>query len=553
MSPSSFWGRSSHGALAAAAILILTGAPAAAARGSRATALHADGRIAFSDVTGIASMNADGSGQWGVELNVGDTAPAWSPDGSQLAVVTHWAGNNGILVMQPDGSGSRDLTTNGGDSDPAWSPDGTRIAFANGADLFVIRADGSARTHLTQHDGGWASRPTWSPDGTKIAYADYRKFTRDGNDVYASQIYVLDVASGTETRLTSVNGDATSPAWSPDGSRLAFATTGDGDSGSRIALVNPDGRDLQFLTDGSTWDTGSAWSPDGAQIAFVRNQQIWVMGRDGNGAHRLTSGDGNSAPAWQPLAPAPAGCTLWGTSGNDLLVGGSGDDVICGLGGDDTLIGLDGNDRLAGGDGSDWLAGGLGFDTLAGGSGDDVLDARDGGPDLALGGLGVDKALVDGRIDGMSGIERPTVDRDLAAWRPASADAFEPTNPPERAVDGRIDDWWNSGGYPSHWLEVDLMRPMTIARIRLITPELPSGASFVVLGRATATQPFHLLHLIKGPTVDLQQVDFTAKRPWRNVRYMRIAVPRSAASPPWVSLRELAVYAPTATPKPRRR
>jgi Tol biopolymer transport system component len=62
-----------------------------------------NGRIAFSESTGIASMNPDGSGQWGVELQVGDDEPAWSPDGTRLAVVTRWAGRNGIELLQPNG------------------------------------------------------------------------------------------------------------------------------------------------------------------------------------------------------------------------------------------------------------------------------------------------------------------------------------------------------------------------------------------------------------------------------------------------------------------
>jgi len=382
----------------------------------------------------------------------------------------------------------------------------------------------------------------------RSAYASYREVTVDGNESYASVIAVVDVSTGNEKVITPVAEYDTTPAWSPDGKKLALTSTRGGLT--RLALINPDGSDFAPLTDGSTYDGYPSWSPDGAQLAFVRNQQIWVMTRDGGNAHQLTTGDGSTSPAWQPLDPAPSGCTLWGTSSNDLLVGTEGDDAICGLGGDDTLIGLGGNDRLFGADGNDYLAGGLGFDMLDGGPGDDTLDARDGGPDTTLGGPGIDTALVDGRIDGLSKIERPRVDHDLAVWRTTSSDAFEPTNPPERAVDGRFDDWWNSGGYPSHWVEVDLGAPVDIGRISLITPEIPNGGSLLVLGRATPNDPFRQLHLFQGPTTDMQQVAYTPKRPWRAVRYVRVAVP-SVTGAPWVSLRELQVYAPTQKRKHR--
>ncbi len=494
------------------------------ARGTSATALRANGRIAFAAVGGIASMNPDGSGQWGVELQVGDTAPAWSPDGARLAAVTHWDGRSGILVMHPDGRGMVMVTSDPIDADPAWSPDGKKIAFANGARIFVVDADGSRRTALTSDADGYALRPTWSPDGSKLAFALYAK--PDGG---TTNLVVVDVASGKETALTT-NGSASAPAWSPDGTQIAFASDGG------ISVMNTDGSGVRVLTSGSGSDGYPAWSPDGTQIAFQRDAQIWVMARDGSGARQLTTGDGNTYPAWQPLAPAPAGCTLWGTAANDLLVGTEGHDVICGLGGDDTLIGLGGNDTLVGGDGSDWLAGGMGVDTLVGGAGDDTLDARDGGPDLLSGDLGVDTGFVDADVDHMTGIERPRIDRNVAIWRPATADASEPTNPPIRAFDGRTDDWWNSGGYAPHWIEVDLLHPVDIARLVIVTA--PLGA-FLVLGKTGAYDAYRVLYAFNGSTSSFEQLTFAPKRPWRAVRYLRLLATHGGG---WVAWHEIEAY-----------
>jgi WD40-like Beta Propeller Repeat/RTX calcium-binding nonapeptide repeat (4 copies) len=513
------------------------------ARGS--TPQRANGRIAFAAVGGIASMNADGSGQWGVELQVGDSSPAWSPDGSQLAVVTHWNGNNGIVVMSPDGSSAHNITNDYADSFPAWSPDGSRLAYANGARVLSVKADGSDLKTLASGAYWWVGRPTWSPDGSKLAYSA-APTTNTG-----THLYVLDLASAKVTQLTPDSGYDDWAAWSPDGTQLAFTSSRNGSE--QVYVMNADGSNVRQLTNDSGYDSAPAWSPDGSQIAYSHNNQIWVMARDGSGTHQLTTGDWNQSPAWQPLAPAPYGCTLWGTNANDLLVGTDGPDVICGLDGNDTLIGLSGDDRLFGDDGNDWLAGGLGSNFLSGGPGDDTIDARNGSFDLVSGGSGVDTAVIDGPVDTMFQIERPKVDPNLAAWRPAYADSAEPTNPAERAVDGRIDDWWSSGGYPSHWIEVDLQRPVTIARISLITTEYPTGALFMVLGRDDPSQPFRLLHTFDGPTADMQKLGFAPTNPWRKVRYLRIVVPQANAPMGWVAWREISVYAPKPKPGPPRK
>jgi Ca2+-binding RTX toxin-like protein len=485
-----------------------------------------NGRIAFSDVTGIGSMNPNGSGQWGVELNLGDTQPAWSPAGTQLAVSTHWAGQYGILVMQPDGSGAHLLTTNPADSGPAWSPDGTRLAFTDGANLLVVDADGGNRRVLYSAIDGWIGRPAWSPDGSWLAFST------------GAALGEVEVATGKEHTLLDGVPYPQNPAFSPDGTQLAFS------SGGAIWLAGADGTNPQPLAPGTQWSDQPAWSPNGAQIAFVGDNQIWVMNRDGSSAYRLTSGDGNSWPAWQPLGPPPSNCTLWGTSANDLLVGTEGNDIICGLGGDDTLYGLGGNDILRGDDGTDRLAGGTGLDFLDAGPGDDTLDGRDGGGlDHLVGGPGVDTAVYDGP-DRIEGVEHKRLDPDLAAWQPATASGFEPTNPPVLALDGDTSDWWNSGSYPAQWLEVDLQQPRAIGSVRVVTMEYPGNSAVLLLGRATQDAPFRLLHAFRGPLADREQITFTPKTPWRNVRYLRLYVPSANGGVGWVAWHELAVYAP---------
>ena len=470
-----------------ALLLAVAFSPTARSAGPRAW----NGRIAFADVTGIGSMNPDGSGQWGVELNVGDTQPAWSPDGTQLAVVTHWAGNNGILVMQPDGSGAHPLTTNPSDTGPAWSPDGSWIVFAI---------------------------QSWT-DGTGV-------------------LGEFETATGREHTLLDSVPYPTSPAFSPDGKQLAFASQG------TIYVANADGSDPRPVSVNPQWDDRPAWAPDGSSIAFDRGNQVWEMSPDGTNAHQLTSGNGNAWPAWQPLGPPPSNCTLWGTSANDLLVGTDGNDIICGLDGNDTLFGMAGNDILRGGSGNDRLAGGSGIDFLDAGPGDDTLDGRDGNAyDTLVGGTGDDTASYDG-VDNLSGVEHRRFDPNLAAWQPATASGAEPTNPAERAVDGNVQDWWNSGGYPSQWLEVDLGVPKTIALVRGISMGYPNGGSILLLGKSTPDSPYHLLHAFRGPMADYQQVAYAPTQPWRNVRFLRLYVPAVNGQVGWVAWHELSVYAP---------
>jgi Tol biopolymer transport system component len=145
-----------------------------------------------------------------------------------------------IWTVKSDGSGATPLTkitANGGDSaSPVWSPGGSKLAFASrraldGSDaantnttfnIWTVQADGSGATPLTRltANGGDSSSPVWSPDGSKLAFASSRALdgsdARNTNDTANIWVVQADGSGATPlTRLTATGGDSTSPAWHP--------------------------------------------------------------------------------------------------------------------------------------------------------------------------------------------------------------------------------------------------------------------------------------------------------------------------------------------------
>ena len=146
--------------------------------------------------------------------------------------------------------------------------------------------------------------PAWSPDGTKIAFTSLR----DGND----EVYVMNADGSGQTNLTSNAAQDWLPGWSPDGTKITFASYRDGNY--EIYVMNADGTGLVNRTSNAANDYYSAWSPDGAKIAFNSDRdgeyEISVMNADGSGQTNLTNNAaGDYDPDWQslPLQECDAG------------------------------------------------------------------------------------------------------------------------------------------------------------------------------------------------------------------------------------------------------
>jgi dipeptidyl aminopeptidase/acylaminoacyl peptidase len=273
---------------------------------------------------------------------------AWAPDGKRLAI---------SLAGNPSGAGGSaypglhifDVKTGGdqfllgevplaqtilfGCVEPdqlAWSPDGLKIAYVcqvtNGdyssSQIHVLRI-GEEQSRLL-HTGTTSSAwPSWSPDGTRIAFSTWQSpsehRTKSG-ELHArkarSNIYSVGL-DGTQRRLLA--SDAAAPAWSPDGSRIAYLS-----GCGRVRIVTPDGRDASPRAP-STDCAGvgppgwPAWAPDGTRIGIATAHGIYLVKPDGTQLERIKPrsvddpvGAGFFRPgivrlAWRPLPASPGG------------------------------------------------------------------------------------------------------------------------------------------------------------------------------------------------------------------------------------------------------
>ena len=160
--------------------------------------------------------------------------------------------------------------------------------------LRVADADGyNPQTIVSSNDP--IMSPAWSPDGRRLAYVSFEN--------RRPAIFIQDLASGRRDLVASYPGINSSPAFSPDGQRLAMTLSKDGNA--NIYVLNLLSRELTQLTDHFAIDTEPAWSPDGSQIIFTSDRggspQIYRMAASGGAAERISAeGDYNGRASYAP-------------------------------------------------------------------------------------------------------------------------------------------------------------------------------------------------------------------------------------------------------------
>jgi TolB protein len=223
-----------------------------------------------------------------------------------------------LYLMNDDGTGVRHLLPDfeGLELEPDWGPDGDRLVFSGVEfegefefDLYTYALGQPAPSLVSMPEVVDATEPRWAPDGARIAFTYENPFLTDWYTV--TEVMTLSLG-GTDPDPVADEGDVEglprSPAWSPDGSRLALVSAPvtfdefgdfDGLGPPSIYVVDADGADPRVLVPATDSAVAPAWSPDGSSIVYSSYGDLYIIPATGGAPRQLTSGRGfDDDPAW---------------------------------------------------------------------------------------------------------------------------------------------------------------------------------------------------------------------------------------------------------------
>jgi serine/threonine protein kinase len=233
-------------------------------------------------------------------------SPTYSPDGMRIAFAANVINDKRLDLYRMDADGRNVVQlTNGPGSCayPSWSPLGDRIAIEhrlnNNADIWVIDAGAKQGINLTPSQGLNYS-PAWSPDGQEIAFASNRK----GKDAWGIYLMRPDGLNPREIKhIGRPNRPVFNPAWSPDSSKIVFSAP-KGPKATELYVIDRTGKIQTQLTNLGGINVSPAWSSDGSTIAFEHSTEagggLWLINADGTNPREIVANRYGGRPCWKP-------------------------------------------------------------------------------------------------------------------------------------------------------------------------------------------------------------------------------------------------------------